>query len=223
MRRLLLLVPAVFAFTAAPSGAAPQSVSVADGCGPGPFFFCYSPQMLTVSPGDRVTWTNNSLTPIGHTVTRCTPSACGGVGGGTGTDKWPDSGTFHQGQTYSHTFTGPGTYVYYCTLHGYAQMHGTITVSGSAPPAPPTPSPVISKLKLKKSGHRRETVAFTLSVPATVKLVVGRAGKTYRHKTISGKAGHNSTSFGIGGLKKGRYTVTASPSGGKVARASFKV
>lgn len=222
MRRVLLLLPAVFAFTAAPSTAAQQSVSVGDGCGPGPFFFCYSPQTLTVNPGDRVTWTNNSLTPIGHTVTRCTPSACGGVGGGTGTDKWPDSGTFHQGETYSRTFTGSGTYVYYCTIHGYAQMHGTITVTGSSPPPPPMPSAVVSKLRLKP-GHRRESVSFTLSAPATVRVVVSRAGKTFRRKTISGKAGHNSTSFGIRGLKKGRYTVTVTPSGGKAGRASFKV
>ncbi len=197
-------------------------MSVADGCGPSPFFFCYTPQTLTVSPGDRVTWTNNSLTPIGHTVTRCTPSACGGVGGGNGTDRWPDSGTFHQGQTYSHTFTGPGSYVYYCTIHGYAQMHGTITVSGSAPPPPPSTSAVVSKLRLKP-GHRRESVSFALSAAATVRVIVSRAGKTYRRKTISGKTGRNSTSFGISGLKKGRYTVTVTPSGGKPVRASFKV
>jgi plastocyanin len=222
MRRLLLLVLALVAFTAVPSSAAQQNVTIGDGCGPGPFLFCYSPQTVSASSGDRVTWTNNSITPVGHTITRCTPSACGGVGGGTGTDTWPDSGTIHHGQTYSHTFTGAGTYVYYCTIHGYAQMHGTITVGGSSTPPPPS-SPFVSKLKLKKAGHHREAVSFTLSVPAAVKIVVRRAGKTYRAKTISGDAGRNSTQFGIGRLKKGRYTITVTPTGGKAIRASFTV
>ena len=222
MRRLLLLVLAVVVFTAVPSGAAQQNVAIGDGCGPGPFFFCYSPQTLSVGSGDRVTWTNNSITPVGHTITRCTPSACGGVGGGTGSDKWPDSGTIHQGQTYSHTFTGAGTYVYYCTIHGYAQMHGTITVLGSST-SPPPAAPVISNVTLKRAGHHRESVAFTLSRPAAVRIVVLRAGRTYRAKTISGAAGRNSTQVGTGGLKKGRYTLTLTPTGGKAMRASFTV
>jgi hypothetical protein len=56
-----------------------------------------------------------------------------------------------------------------------------------------------------------------------VKIVVRRAGKTYRTKTISGDAGHNSTSLRTGRLKKGRYTITVTPTGGKAARASFRV
>jgi len=221
MRRLLLLIVATLAFTPAPSGAAQQNVKIGDACGPGPFFFCYSPQALKVSSGDPVTWTNNSITPLGHTITRCTPAACGGVGGGTGTGKWAGSGTIHQRQTYNNTFTGPGTYVYYCTIHGYAQMHGTITVLGSSPPPPPS-SPVVSRLKLKKTG-RRETVGFTLSVPATVKIVVRRAGKTYRTKTIAAHPGGNSTSFRTGRLKKGRYGVVLTPKGGRSVRGSFTV
>lgn len=222
MRRLLLVVLGVLGFAAAPGSAAQQNVSIGDMCGPGPFFFCYSPQALSVGSGDRVTWTDNSITPVGHTITRCTPSACNGVGGGTGTDNWPDSGTIHQGQTYSHTFTGAGTYVYYCTIHGYSQMHGTITVRGSSPPSPPS-APVVSKLKLEKTGHHRLTVSFTLSVPAAVKVVIARGGKTYRAKTITGHGGRNSTPFGIGRLKKGRYVVTVTPNGGRRIRASFRV
>ncbi len=46
-----------------------------------------------------------------------------------------------------YTFSQPGTYVYYCTLHGYALMHGTITVTAAEPvpsttiAAPPTTAP----------------------------------------------------------------------------------
>jgi len=46
-------------------------------------------------------------------------------------DSEPEGLTFNQtaGKTYSFTFAGAGTYVYYCAIHGYATMHGTITVS----------------------------------------------------------------------------------------------
>jgi len=222
MRRLSLPAFVLFALAAAPSGAAEQNVTIGDACGPGPYYFCYSPQSLTVSSGDRVTWTNKSITPLGHTITRCTPAACGGVGGGTGADKWAGSGTIHDGQTYSNTFTGAGTYVYYCTIHGYAQMHGTITVPGSSPP-PPSPSPTVSKLKLTKGGSHRETVSFTLSIAVRVNIVVRRSGRVSRSKTISGRAGRNSTSFGTSGRRAGRYTVTVTPKGGRAARASFRV
>jgi len=46
-----------------------------------------------------------------------------------------------------YTFSQPGTYVYFCTLHGYALMHGTITVAAAEPApsttiaAPPTAPP----------------------------------------------------------------------------------
>lgn len=38
---------------------------------------------------------------------------------------------FHPGDTYAHVFSTPGTYVYYCTIHGTATagMFGTITVT----------------------------------------------------------------------------------------------
>jgi plastocyanin len=222
MRRLAYLLLALLTLAAAPTSAAERGVTIGDACGPGPYYFCYSPPTLTVSSGDRVTWTNNSITPLGHTITRCTPAACGGVSGGTGTDSWPDSGTIRQGQTYSHAFTGAGTYVYYCTIHGYAQMHGTITVAG--PSATPGPAvPIVSRLKLRKTSHARETLGFTLSAPAAVKIVVTRAGKTYRSKAISGRAGPNSSSFGTAGLRHGRYTVTVTPRGGKPARTSFAI
>jgi hypothetical protein len=35
--------------------------------------------------------------------------------------------------------SGHGTYYYYCTIHGYAAMHGRITVT--AQPSSPTPTP----------------------------------------------------------------------------------
>jgi hypothetical protein len=78
---------------------------------------------------------------------RCTPAACNGASGGTGVDATFSNTTMAvpSGATAQYTFNGPGTYVYYCSLHGYAVMHGTITVTAAAPTttasAAPTPLP----------------------------------------------------------------------------------
>jgi plastocyanin len=131
------------------AGAGGASVSMKEGPpGCSTPSYCYTPNSVTIAPGDTVTWTDLSDAP--HTVTRCTPAACQGNGPGTGTDNGPQSGTVNPNQTYSFTFHGPGTYLYYCTIHGYAVMHGLVTVaaaaagatpsSTAAPPASPTPA-----------------------------------------------------------------------------------
>jgi plastocyanin len=89
--------------------------------------FCYHPAKKSIAAGVRVKWVNN--TSAQHTVTRCTPSACNGRSGGTGTSTGLRSGLIGPGGTYGFTFKGKGTYVYYCTVHGYGVMHGVITVT----------------------------------------------------------------------------------------------
>ena len=93
--------------------------------------FCFVPAQLTVAVGDTVSWVNTSGAE--HTVTRCTPAGCNGMSGGTGTDTSFGSADLAaaSGTTFSHVFTAPGTYVYDCTIHGYALMHGTITVTAA--------------------------------------------------------------------------------------------
>jgi plastocyanin len=101
--------------------------------------YCFTPNSVTVSPGSAVTWTNRS--PATHTVTRCTLSACG-TGGGSGTAPAGfDSGTINSGGQASISFSGSGSYVYYCAIHGYAAMHGAVTVSGPPPTSPAAPPP----------------------------------------------------------------------------------
>ncbi|HKW05882.1 MAG TPA: cupredoxin domain-containing protein [Nitrososphaerales archaeon] len=71
----------------------------------------YSPSSITVKIGvnNTVTWTNNDQ--ASHTVT----------------DKGVfDSGVLSPGQTFTYTFTTPGTYHYYCTIHPW--MTGTVIV-----------------------------------------------------------------------------------------------
>ena len=110
------------------AGGAVVGVNIQTG-GPCGQEFCFSPQAITVNPGTTVAWTNT--TEVVHTVTRCSTPACP-VGPGTGTDPAFDSGYLGAGQTFSVTFHGLGTYVYYCQIHGYAVMNGTITVVSPA-------------------------------------------------------------------------------------------
>ena len=93
--------------------------------------FCYVPPSVTVASGDTVTWTNQS--GAGHTVTRCDAANCNGTDGGTGTDPAFDlSVASANGTAVSQTFNGAGTYNYYCKIHGFSVMHGTVTVQGQA-------------------------------------------------------------------------------------------
>jgi amicyanin len=85
--------------------------------------FAFSPPSLTISVGDTVTWTNAD--PVVHTAT----STSGAF----------DSGDLAQGESYSLTFTAPGTYDYLCTPH--PAMTGTIVVEAAAPTAAPTAAP----------------------------------------------------------------------------------
>ena len=85
--------------------------------------YAYSPATLTVPVGTTVTWTNDDQAP--HTVTSSSGPAK------------LDSPQLAQGDTWSFTFTKPGTYAYYCAVH--PDMKGTVTVTASSTkPAPST-------------------------------------------------------------------------------------
>jgi len=77
--------------------------------------FAFSPLSITVNVGDTVRWTNTGT--FAHT------STSGAV--------WPtwdgiwDSGPLFNGQSFSFTFTQPGTFPYFCLPHGFS---GTVIV-----------------------------------------------------------------------------------------------
>ncbi len=89
--------------------------------------FCFKPQRVKGPAGQVVTW--NNMTAATHTIVRCTPAACSGRGPGTGTTRGFGDGNFLPGATYSFTFKNAGTYFYYCSVHGYSVMHGSVTVT----------------------------------------------------------------------------------------------
>lgn len=82
--------------------------------------FSFSPNSITIAPGDSVTWTNNDGTT--HTVT--------GVG-------W-ESGFLNNGNTYTHQFNTSGDFSYHCSIHTY--MTGVIHVTSGNTTPPPTTS-----------------------------------------------------------------------------------
>jgi len=98
--------------TTSASGAPGFPVSIQPGSAVNTTTTYYSPTTITVVIGvnNTVTWTNNDN--IAHTVT-----ADNGVF---------DSGLLNQGQTWTYTFTTPGTYAYHCSIHPW--MKGTVVV-----------------------------------------------------------------------------------------------
>lgn len=88
----------------------------------------FMPPTITVKAGSSVTWRSDE--PITHTVTS---GAYTGVDATTGlrSGQRPD-GIFNarlegQGDTFTFTFTKPGTYSYYCDIH-YG-MNGSVVVT----------------------------------------------------------------------------------------------
>jgi len=90
-------------------------------------FMSYDPVDVTIHPGDTVEWRNTSV--ITHTVTddpqRAKKQEDAGLPAGAQTF---DSGDIPAGQVYSHIFTIPGTYHYFCTHHEDHGMVGTVVV-----------------------------------------------------------------------------------------------
>lgn len=74
--------------------------------------FAFNPSTITVKTGTKVTWVNSDST--GHTVTSNSSSIL-------------NSGILSPGQSYSFTFTNPGSISYHCTIH--SMMKGTIVVT----------------------------------------------------------------------------------------------
>lgn len=95
--------------------------------------FAFNPTPLNITTGTQVTWTNMDNAP--HTATSS-----------TGAPASFNSGSLGNGQSYSFTFTTPGTYSYICTIHPSmtaqvvvsAAAQATATPAATGTPAPPT-------------------------------------------------------------------------------------
>jgi plastocyanin len=74
--------------------------------------FRFSPREMTITAGTKVTWVNNDDVP--HTATS------------TAKPRSFDSGTLDTDAKFSHVFSAPGTYDYFCAVHPH--MTGRIIV-----------------------------------------------------------------------------------------------
>jgi plastocyanin len=76
--------------------------------------FTFTPQTLTVKLGTTVTWTNKDDIPHGVA---------------SANNAFSKSKALDTDDSYSFTFTTPGTYQYFCYIHPH--MTGTIVVEGA--------------------------------------------------------------------------------------------
>lgn len=103
------VAPPAAATSTSAASAAPLTVDMVN--------FVYQPETITVAAGASVTWINKDNGPR-HSATAA--------------DNSFDTGLFGAGEEASLTFNTPGTYIYYCTLHGSPDgsgMAATIVVT----------------------------------------------------------------------------------------------
>ncbi len=127
MTRRVLLVYAFAGALACGSSKSPTYTNMGgNGCIPTATQICmanyqFSPANLTIPHGTMVTWMNGDTRD--HTVANASSSS-----------EVLASGFIAAGGTFSHSFATPGTFAYYCGIHGAdgnppTGMHGTITVN----------------------------------------------------------------------------------------------
>lgn len=84
----------------------------------------FSPTVQTINVNDTITWEwSSTLIPHSTTSGSCSGFTC------TPDSKW-DSGIHTAPFSFDFQFATPGTYSYYCSVHG-SSMQGTIIVVGN--------------------------------------------------------------------------------------------
>ena len=200
MRGLIVGGGVTLAFLAAPAWGATTGVAVED--------FDFAPADITITQGDRVTWTFEGQN---HSVTSDASSA----------EKFDsDPGNpfpLHPaGTTYSHDFKTPGSFSYHCKVH--SSMTGTVKVNpaGGGPP-PDTMAPAVSQVKVKagrtckgrKNCKKRPTkISFQLSEAARVRITFKRSkGKQPKPVSRQAPAGKTTVKLSTKRLRRGRYKM----------------
>jgi plastocyanin len=123
-RYILLLFAALAAITVIPFVTAQSPATVVRMTGDKTF----EPKTITVKAGGTVLWKN--VSDMVHTVTDKPDQAITKDDAALPPNaKEFDSGLIEAGKDYSHTFTVPGTYKYFCVPHETAGMVGTVVVA----------------------------------------------------------------------------------------------
>lgn len=148
-----------------PAAAVSHSVSISG--------FAYSPQTITVAAGDSITWTNQDEAP--HTVTTTSgPQAI-------------NSPTLSKGQSFTFTFTAPGTYSYYCAVH--PDMRAQVVVTPPVASAPPPSTTKASSASPPPTATHASTAAPHSSAAVA-------AGPQSTARTAAASSAHGASSPG---------------------------
>ncbi|TWP52939.1 copper-binding protein [Lentzea tibetensis] len=137
---VLAALAVLTAFSTAPAGAATHQIPIAQ--------YSYMPPAMTVRVGDVVTWTNQDQAP--HDVA-------------AGTFRSP---MLETGQSWSYTFTQPGTFDYVCSIH--PDMRARITVLAAETTQPLAREPVQTTTEAAAAPTTTTTAATTTAVAAAV-------------------------------------------------------
>ena len=164
----------------------------------------FSPASITIATGSTVTWLHRGRAM--HSVTAIDGSF---------------DATLRTGQTFSFTFTKPGTYTYLCQFHD--GMTGTVVVTGAAVspsptpirPAPsPTPSPTPTA-PAPPAGAAIPPKALTVVIadnnftPGTTRVATGTTVAWVNHGRIRHTVTSTSSVFDSGLMSpEGVYSVT---------------
>ncbi|MBI3739347.1 MAG: redoxin family protein [Chloroflexi bacterium] len=133
----------------------------------------FSPRLVRVSPGTRITWINDD--PIPHFVNSDPHPSHNAI---------PPLNTLElaQNASYSFTFDQPGEWSYHCSAHVPANMYGRVLVV----PAGQTAPPPIGQAQISPTATR---VAPPLAMPQWFKASFKdvRTGKTFSIADFQGK------------------------------------
>ncbi|MBI2078676.1 MAG: nitrite reductase, copper-containing [Euryarchaeota archaeon] len=147
----------------------------------------YMPATLTVAVGSTVTWTNKD--PVGHTVTPTDKALWGTDGSGDAQTKW-----LTKGQSWSFTFTKPGTFEYYCIPHAYKDASGKyngmvakVVVTGEAvSSAPAVTNRVVPTPQAPPPTGRLAPATLTVQLEANEVVAQLADGVAYEFWTFNG-------------------------------------
>ncbi|PYK94786.1 MAG: hypothetical protein DME36_04260, partial [Verrucomicrobia bacterium] len=107
--------------------------------------FVFVPSTVNISVGDTVRWT---WATSGHSVTSGLPCAADSQYCSPNDMNCASGVLSNSGTVYTHTFTQPGRYSYFCAAHCALGMTGVVNVSGGCTPSgwsagPDMPTPLV--------------------------------------------------------------------------------
>jgi plastocyanin len=99
----------------------------------------FAPAFVSIQQGDTVQWIWDADV---HSTTAGSPGSPSGF--------W-NSGVLNEGATFTHVFPDPGTFPYYCSVHGSCcGMTGTVYVAASTPtPTPAQPMNISTRMEVR--------------------------------------------------------------------------